>query len=233
MAKGHPLTDDDKLRICELIDQGMRNADIARKVGLSEQSVSRVRNEFYGKDIRSMDVVIAGNKKYGTLTAVGPDHYVGTCLVKGKMKKRHFNIKGSQEAIKAWEEWKDKVITPQFVQYGNHAASGMVDRPKTHITMPVTIPNTENVTVIDGGNIPRKEPEYSVATGGNVIKAPEPQELRKFDSTIYILAVGNPKLASWFLNEDEARKAMRIANQALEYAGVDIRYTIQTVGQNL
>ena len=210
MAKGHPLTDDDKLRICELIDQGMRNADIARKVGLSEQSISRVRKEFYGKDIRSMDVVIAGNKKYGTLTAVGPDHYVGTCLVKGRMKKRHFNVKGSQEAIKAWEDWKAKI---------------MADVMEKTVTEPLAI---------DGGNISHKASEYGVETGGNVIKVPEKnQEPRKFDSTIYILAVGNPKLASWYLNEDEARKAMRIANQALEYAGVDIRYTIQTVGQNL
>lgn len=195
MAKGHPLTDDDKLRICELIDQGIRNAEIARKVGLSEQSVFRVRKEFYGKDIRSMDVVIAGNKKYGTLTATGPDHYVGTCLVKGKMKKRHFNIKGSQEAIKAWEDWKAKV---------------MANIMETTVTKP---------TIIDGGNIPRTDPE--------------PQEPHKFNNTIYILAVGQPRVASWYLDQDEARKAMKIANQALEYAGVDIRYTVLTVGQNL
>lgn len=203
MAKGHPLTDDDKLRICELIDQGMRNAEIARKVGLSEQSVSRVRKEFYGKDIRSMDVTIAGNKKYGTLTAVGPDHYVGTCLVKGKMKKRHFNIKGSQEAIKTWEEWKDKIVA---------------DRPETTNKDNTPWRRTEDVTVIDGGNI--------------TLKAPAPQESHKFNNTIYILAVGNPKLASWFLNENEAREAMRIANQALEFAGVDIRYTVQTVSKS-
>lgn len=201
MAKGHPLTDDDKLRICELIDQGMINAEIARKVGLSEQSVSRVRSEFYGKDIRSMDATIAGNKKYGTLTAVGPDHYVGTCLVKGKMKKRHFNVKGSQEAIKAWGEWKAKI---------------MADRPETTNNTPWR--RTEDVTVIDGGNI--------------TLKAPEPQESHKSNNSIYILAVGNPKLASWFLNHDEALEAMRIANQALEFAGVDIRYTIQTVNKS-
>lgn len=194
MAKGHPLTDDDKLRICELIDQGMINANVARKVGLSEASVSRVRKEFYGKDIRSMDVVIAGNKKYGTLTAVGPDHYVGTCLVKGRMKKRHFNVRGSQEAIKAWEDWKAKV---------------MANIMETTVTKP---------TIIDGGNIPRTDPE--------------PQEPHKFNNSVYILAVGNPKLASWFLNQDEALEAMRIANQALEFAGVDIRYTVQTVSKS-
>lgn len=210
MAKGHPLTDDDKLRICEFIDQGMINAEIARKVGLSEQSVSRVRKEFYGKDIRSMDV-IAGNKKYGTLTAVGPDHYVGTCLVKGRRKKRHFNVRGSQEAIKAWEKWKDKI---------------MADRPSVTFTPTEKIPERgvatytrETPTVIDGGNI--------------TLKSPEPQESHKFNNTIYILAVGNPKLASWFLNEDEAREAMRIANQALEFAGVDIRYSVLTVSKNL
>lgn len=222
MAKGHPLTDDDKLRICELIDLGMRNADIARKIGLSEQSVGRVRNEFYGKDIRSMDVVIAGNKKYGTLTAVGPDHYVGTCLVKGKMKKRHFNVKGSQEAIKAWEEWKD-------VKGSQEAAKAlekwrdkeMTNRPETTNKANTPWRRTEDVTVIDGESINPKAPEPQ-----------EPQESHKFNNTIYILAVGNPKLASWFLNQDEAREAMRIANQALEFAGVDIRYTVQTVNKN-
>lgn len=221
MAKGHPLTDDDKLRICELIDQGMRNAEIARKVGLSEQSVSRVRSEFYGKDIRSMDVTIAGNKKYGTLTAVGPDHYVGTCLVKGKMKKRHFNVRGSQEAIKAWEKWKDIKCTPEEAAKAleEWKDKEMANSPETTNKDNTPWRRTEDVTVIDGGNI--------------TLKSPEPQESHKFNNTIYILAVGNPKLASWFLNEDEAREAMRIANQALEYAGVDIRYSVLTVSKNL
>lgn len=110
MAKGVPLTDDDKLRICEMLEQDVKPHDIAKQLQLSHQSIYRVRNEMYGKDIRSMDTVIAGDKKNGTLKATGPSHFVGTCLTKGgKMKTKHFNASDSKQAIAEWEKWKDSV----------------------------------------------------------------------------------------------------------------------------
>lgn len=108
--RGIPITDDEKLRVCELLEEGYSQAAVARKLGIGQSTVNGIKQEMYGKDIRSMETVIAGNKKYGTLTAVGPNHYVGTCFVKnGQMKKRHFNVKGSKNAISAWESWKNTV----------------------------------------------------------------------------------------------------------------------------
>ena len=112
MPTGIPTSDELKLDIMELIEKGMPERQIAKDLNTSQSTVHRVKKEFYGKDIRSMDKVIAGNKKDGTLTAVGPNHYVGTCLVRGKMKKRHFNICGSKDAIDAWEEWKPSLFRP-------------------------------------------------------------------------------------------------------------------------
>jgi hypothetical protein len=184
MPTGIPTSDELKLDIMELIEKGMPERQIAKDLNTSQSTVHRVKKEFYGKDIRSMDKVIAGDKHNGTLTAVGPNHYVGTCLVHGKMKKRHFNICGSKDAIDAWEEWKSSLITPK----------------------PVAVTNEIKI-------------EEPVMTNTTNAEAPK-------NSDIYILAVGTPKIAAFFDNEEKAREAMHIANKALEFAGVDIRYSV-------
>ncbi len=181
MPKGVPISDDLKLDICELIEKGLPRTQIARDLHICPATVSRVKKELYGKDIRSMDTVVAGNKKYGTLTATGPNHYVGTCLVKGKMKRKHFNVCGSKEAIQQWEEWKKKF--------------------------------DENVVPVEMFNSDESEETVEKTPVINT-------------NCVYILAVGNPKIAGWFENEAEAKRAMNAANKALEFAGVDIRYSV-------
>lgn len=196
MAKGVPLTDDDKLRICEMLEKNLRPSEIAKKTGLSHQSIYRVRNEMYGKDIRSMDTVIAGDKRNGTLKATGPSHFVGTCLTKGgKMKTKHFTSSDSKQAIAEWEKWKDSV-------HDRYAC------PKK-----------------------QKEKETFVATYDNsqIIQANKPVHHGTMVEYLYILAVGEPKVAAWFIDESKARQAMEVANQALEFAGVDIRYSVLEV----
>lgn len=196
MAKGIPLTDDDKLRICEMLEENLRPSEIAKKLGLSHQSIYRVRNEMYGKDVRSMDTVIAGDKHNGTLKATGPSHFVGTCLTKGgKMKTKHFNASDSKQAIAEWEKWKDSV-------HDRYAC------PKK-----------------------QEEKETFVATynKSQVIQANKPVHQNTVVENLYILAVGEPKVAAWFIDENKARQAMEVANQALEFAGVDIRYSVLEV----
>lgn len=196
MAKGVPLTDDDKLRICEMLEKNLRPSEIAKKTGLSHQSIYRVRNEMYGKDIRSMDTVIAGDKRNGTLKATGPSHFVGTCLTKGgKMKTKHFNASDSKQAIAEWEKWKDSV-------HDRYAC------PKK-----------------------QEEKETFVATYDNsqILQPNEPVHQNTMVENLYILAVGKPKVAAWFVDEDKARQALKMANQALEFAGVDIRYSVLEV----
>lgn len=110
MSRGHRVTDDEKLRLIELIDSGMSINKAAKEVEIGYATAWNIKNEFYGKDIRSMDAIIAGDKKNGTLKATGPSHFVGTCLTKGgKMKTRHFNVPNSKQAIAEWEKWKDSV----------------------------------------------------------------------------------------------------------------------------
>lgn len=196
MAKGVPLTDDDKLRICEMLEKNLSPSEIAKKTGLSHQSIYRVRNEMYGKDIRSMDTVIAGDKRNGTLKATGPSHFVGTCLTKGgKMKTKHFNASDSKQAIAEWEKWKDSV-------HDRYAC------PKK-----------------------QEEKETFVATYDNsqILQPNEPVRQNTMVENLYILAVGKPKVAAWFIDENKARQALKMANQALEFAGVDIRYSVLEV----
>lgn len=199
MPKGTPLTDDDKLRICELLEEGHSSREISRQTGLSQASVIRVKQEMYGKDVRSMDCVIAGDKKHGTLKATGPGHYIGTCLARnGKMKSRRFECKDSKEAKKAWETWKASI---SFFQ------SDLPDLSVATVAMP------------DSVDIPEEEtmPNTSNTTD---------------DQFIYVLAVGTPKIAGYFSDVEEARKAMHDANRALDFAGInDISYSVIAVEQ--
>lgn len=202
MPKGTPLTDDDKLRICELWEEGLSSREISRQTGLSQASVIRVKQEMYGKDVRSMDCIIAGDKKHGTLKATGPGHYIGTCLARnGKMKSKRFECKDSKEAKNAWEAWKDSISSG--ISYG----APLPDRPVTTIATPTTV------------DIPEEE---TMPITSDIID----------DRFIYVLAVGTPKIAGYFRDPEEARKAMRDANRALDFAGInDISYSVITVEQ--
>ena len=198
MAKGTPLTDDDKLRICEMLEENLRPSEIAKKLGLSHQSIYRVRNEMYGKDVRSMDTVIAGDKHNGTLKAVGPGHYIGTCRIEGgKMKNKRFNFPNSKQAIEAWENWK-------LLMNAKGAKKEKTD-------------------------IPEKETFVATYNNSQVTQANKPVHQNTVVENLYILAVGEPKVAAWFIDENKARQAMEVANQALEFAGVDIRYSVLEV----
>ena len=199
MPKGTPLTDDEKLRICELLEEGYSQHEISKMTGVSQTSVFRVKQEMYGKDVRSMDCIIAGDKKHGTLRATGPGHYIGTCLARnGKMKSRRFECKDSKEARKAWEDWKDSISAD--ISYG----ASLPDRPVTTVAMPTSV------------DIPEEE------TMPNTTDS----------QFIYVLAVGTPKIAGYFSDVEEARKAMRDANRALDFAGInDISYSVIAVEQ--
>lgn len=188
MPNGNPLTDDDKLRIIDMIEAGEKPEVVAKKMGLGRSTIYRVRSEFQGKDVRSMETVIAGDKTNGLLVCTGPNHYVGSCAVRGgKMKKRHFSVQGSDNAKKQWEAWKASL----------HDASE--NRNVQEVTVSATNNNKKTTTI----SLP--------------------------PNTIYILAVGDPKIAGWFENPEEARDAMKAANKALEFAGVDIRYSVLAI----
>lgn len=202
MPQGTVVSDDIKLDVMELIEKGVPQAEIARRVHLAQSTVSRIKQEFYGKDRRDMDCVVAGNKKFGLLTATGPNHYIGTCLTKnGKMKKRHFNVQGSKEAIRQWEAWKrlngvSETDIPEPIK---------VEKKPQRKEDPVSEPMVTN---------PETTPQQSDASTG-------------LPPALFCIAIGAPKILGFSTTEDDARDMLKQANQALETAGVrDIRYSM-------
>ena len=207
MARGYPTTDDVKIRLLELIDSGASINKAAKEVGIGYATAWKIKDEFYGKDVRSMDAIIAGDKKNGTLKATGPSHFVGTCLTKsGKMKTRHFNVPNSKQAIAEWEKWKDSI---------NRNANTCPKKQEEKETFVATNNNSQILQATNNSQILQ-------ATNKPVPKSASVKY-------IYILAVGEPKLASFFVDENQARQAMEAANKALEFAGVDIRYSVVEV----
>lgn len=203
MPTGYPITDDDKLRVIEMFDNGLSRREVIKKSNLSPASVDRIKKEFYGKDIRSMDVTIAGDKKHGTLRSVGPSHYIGTCFLEnGKSISKRFNVStGSKDAIKLWSEWQKSCW-----KKAEQRESERKDIPVNQVKTMTVEPNTT------------------------------PEELAKSDekpktvlNSLYILAVGDPKIAGWFVDMEQAIKAEEMANKALECAGVDARYQVLEV----
>ena len=73
MPNGNPLTDDDKLRIIDMIEAGEKPEVVAKKMGLGRSTIYRVRSEFHGTDVRSMETVIAGDMTNGLLICTGPN----------------------------------------------------------------------------------------------------------------------------------------------------------------
>lgn len=197
MPRGYPITDDDKLRVIEMLDEGLSRKEVIKKSGLSHTSVDRIKKEFYGKDIRSMDVTIAGDKKHGTLRCTGPAHYIGTCFVEnGKSLSKHFNTShGSKEAIKQWSEWQKSC----WKKAEERETSQRKDIPVNEIKTATYEPAKSEL-----------KPKTMV-------------------NSLYILVVGDPKVAGWFVDMEQAIKAEEIANKALECAGVDARYQVLEV----
>lgn len=203
MARGVKLSDEKKLYIAEMLEKGCTYQQIKNDAHVSGSTIAAVKKEFYGKDDAVKKSIVAGDKFNGILECVGSNQYVGTCRVQGgKFKKRRFNCNNSTEAKKQWEEWKDEL----------HAEEKPVNNTPIEVK-PMRKPVTVN------------EPEV-VTKPAIVTTAPvQPNNANE----IYILAVGEPKIAGSFATYDEAVQAAVIANNALEFAGVDIRYSVLKV----
>ena len=202
MARGAKLSDEKKLYICEMLEKGCTYQQIKNDMHVSGSTIAAVKREFYGKDDDVKKVIVAGDKFNGLLECVGSNQYVGSCRVQGgKFKKRRFNCNGSAEAKKQWEAWKDEL----------HAEEKPVNNTPIEVK-----PMRKTVTV--------NEPV--VVTTPAILKTPVETNQ---SNEIYILAVGEPKIAGSFATYDEASQAAVIANNALEFAGVDIRYKVLKV----
>lgn len=203
MARGVKLSDEKKLYIAEMLEKGCTYQQIKNDMHVSGSTIAAVKKEFYGKDDDVKRAIIAGDKFNGVLECVGSNQYVGSCRVQGgKFKKRRFNCNGSSEAKKQWEAWKDEL----------HAEEKPVNNTPIEVK-PMRKPVSVNEPIV-------------VTTPAIVTTAPvQPNNANE----IYILAVGEPKIAGSFATYDEAVQAAVIANNALEFAGVDIRYSVLKV----
>lgn len=205
MARGSKLSDEKKLYICEMLEKGCTYQQIKNDMHVSGSTIAAVKKEFYGKDDDVKKAIIAGDKFNGLLECVGSNgsnQYVGSCRVQGgKFKKCRFNCNGSSEAKKQWEAWKDELHAEE--KPINNTPIEVKPMRKTIINEPVVVTTPEIVTTA-------------------------PVETNNANE-IYILAVGDPKIVGSFATYDEAVQAAVIANNALEFAGVDIRYKVLKV----
>lgn len=207
MAQEVKLTDEKKLYICEMLEKGCTYKQISADLKISGSTISAVKKEFYGKDDDVKKSIVAGDKFNGLLECVGSNQYVGSCRVQGgKFKKRRFNCSNSTEAKKQWEAWKDEL----------HAEEKPVNNSPIEVK-PMRKPVVNEPVVVTTPAIVTTPPVESTVPQKTIVKH------------IYVLAVGNPKLAGWFLDENKARQAMEAANRALEFAGVDIQYSVVDV----
>ena len=199
------LSDETKLYICEMLEKGCTYRQICADVKVSPSTISAVKKEFYGEDDAVKKSIVAGDKFNGLLECTGANQYVGTCRVQGgKFKKRRFNCNNSAEAKKQWEEWKDEL----------HAEEKPANNTPIEVKpMRKTPSHPEGVSYNS-----QYRDENAIVTQVAIPK-----------NRVYILAVGEPKIAGSFATYDEAAKAAEIANNALEFAGVDIRYTVVKV----
>jgi len=202
VARGVKLSDEKKLYIAEMLEKGCTYQQIKNDMHVSGSTIAAVKKEFYGKDDDVKRAIVAGDKFNGLLECVGSNQYVGSCRVQGgKFKKRRFNCNGSSEAKKQWEAWKDEL----------HAEEKPINNTPIEVK-------------------PMRKPvvnEPVVVTTPAILKTPA--ETSPSSNEIYILAVGEPKIAGSFATYDEAAQAAVIANNALEFAGVDIRYKVLKV----
>lgn len=110
MPKGQPLSKEQRERIYDLHTMGVNHADIAEQFGISTGTVSKCvstqRKLNQGKRVSKVaEVVVAGDKKNGRLVSIGTNQYEGTCLIRGKMKRRTFTAINARNAETQWEKW--------------------------------------------------------------------------------------------------------------------------------
>ena len=203
MAQGVKLSDEKKLYIAEMLEKGCTYQQIKNDAHVSNSTIAAVKKEFYGKDDAVKKAIIAGDKFNGLLECVGSNQYVGSCRVQGgKFKKRRFNCGNSTEAKKQWEAWKDEIHAEEKPVNNTPIEVKTMRKPVTvNEPVVVTAPSIAGVVPVEANNA----------------------------NEIYILAVGEPKIAGSFATYDEAAQAAVIANNALEFAGVDIRYKVLKV----
>lgn len=206
---GKELSDEKKLYIVEMLEKGCTYKQISADLGISNGTIAAVKREFFGDD-KMRKSIVAGDKFHGLLECVGKNQFKGSVRVKGgKFETKRFITSSRQEAEKLWNEWKEEVLKDRAPVIDNPPIVVTRNNKRSYITNPPTDRNDDIIEI----PIPNKE-------------GADAEEERR---PIYLLVVGDPRIAGYSYDEEHARKMMGVLNYALQTAGVDIRYSVAEI----
>ena len=183
MPKGTPLTKEQREKIYDLHTMGVRHDDIAQQFGINVGTVSKCvstqRKLVSGKRVDKMaEVVVAGDKKNGRLVSTKTNQYEGTCLIKGKMKRRTFTAINAKRAQEQWERWCEQL----------HDEEAFMDMVARNVdTTPAPVPDIEVKR-----REPEPEPEVEPVVEPEPVAEPEPIVAPKFEPTPRPVEEQNP-----------------------------------------
>lgn len=207
--------------VVALLKTGMPQQRIARDLHISQSSVARIKKKYLkGED---MDSIFAGDKYNGLIKATGNGVFEGTCRGEnGKMYKKIFRCKNSKEARDQWDAW-----CAAIHQYNK--AKAQAKHTKVDIPEPIDVSKPAKIPA----DVPTKPVVHDVATPEkpvNHVEMPKSEEpTSHVVNELYILAVGNPKVAGFFVDFQQAMQTEAILNNALEIAGFESRYQVVAV----
>lgn len=211
------ISDEKKLYIAEMLEKGCTYRQISQDLGVSNQTIADAKREFFGGDDMQRSIV-AGDKFNGLLECVGKNQFKGSVRVKGgKFKTKRFTTASRQEAEKLWNEWKEEILKNEAPVIDNPPLIAARGNNKHSY-----VPNTT-----DSNSTPIKRSYISTETP-NLIEIPKKEETENEEEfrPIYLLTVGEPRIAGYSYDEAQARKMMDLLNYALETADVDVRYSV-------
>ena len=217
--------------VVALLKTGMPQQRIARDLHISQSSVARIKKKYLkGED---MDSIFAGDKYNGLIKATGNGVFEGTCRGEnGKMYKKIFRCKNSKEAREQWDAWCAAIH--QYDKAKAQAKHTKVDIPQPiAVSKPAKIPADvpTKPAVIYGVATPPERPVTHVKMPeAEKPESEQPTPRRELEADeLYILAVGNPKMAGFFVDFQQAMQTEAILNNALEIAGFESRYQVVAV----
>ena len=208
---GGKLSDRDKEQIVAMLCSGMSQAEVARRFGVSQTTVSYVKR----KAGDGVEKTFAGDKEHGTLRKDSSGVFVGTCRMgNGKMKSRRFRGMTLSDATAKWNEWCAWLRAEE--------ESGLRNADVVEAAESVVREYEAQTPAVIEASEPASAPQEPVMDVMGL--PPEPQPL-------YVLVLGSPKVAGYFTDMEQALRIESVMNQALEFAGVDGRYQIVEVAQ--
>lgn len=232
MPKGHPLTEEQRERIYDLHTMNVHHEDIADQFGISvgtvDKCVSRQRKLHQErKEHKVAEIVVAGDKKNGRLVSVGSNQYDGTCLVKGKMKRRTFMASNARGATEQWEKWcQDLRDEQQFMDMVERKEPEPKPEPPEEITPIIEVKPWKDVAEERQQRITELEAriaelEQKQVSTGSI----------DYDKPVYVLWAKSdkPKLYGVYQTMESALKELDKLNDVARFLGSGDAFEVEEV----